>query len=325
MASFVFATVLNHDRLEDAIVAPDRPAARQPASSAPSRSGARFEDALADDPSLGEIMRVDIAAVYDRDPACDRLDRAAALLQGLPRHPDASPGPLAVEQRPRTSPSTCRAARPEVFQTDIHPAVPIGPRHLPRPCDRPGRRADRGHRGRRVDPAGRHARRHRQGVRRPPSEGPARRADRRRRQDPRQYRGRRMLQGRRRLGGAASRCRRNTTVAGVPAQSSARPAAASRRAPWTRPSPTTGEPAEPPSAERAKEQTSWIARKSRSSRSSFERRSTCRRCRSKQRPQKKDSAEVYIGDEFIGVVFRDDEDGDLSYNFTMAILDIDLE
>lgn len=45
----------------------------------------------------------------------------------------------------------------------------------------------------------------------------------------------------------------------------------------------------------------------------------------KQRPQKQDSAEVYIGDEFIGVLFRDDEDGDLSYNFTMAILDIDLE
>ena len=44
----------------------------------------------------------------------------------------------------------------------------------------------------------------------------------------------------------------------------------------------------------------------------------------KQRPQKDDSAEVYIGDEFIGVLYRDDEDGDLSYNFTMAILDIDL-
>ena len=45
----------------------------------------------------------------------------------------------------------------------------------------------------------------------------------------------------------------------------------------------------------------------------------------KPRPQKDDSAEVYIGDEFVGVVFRDDEDGDLSYNFTMAILDIDLD
>ena len=45
----------------------------------------------------------------------------------------------------------------------------------------------------------------------------------------------------------------------------------------------------------------------------------------RQRPQKGDSAEVYVGDEFIGIVFRDDEDGDMSYNFTMAILDIDLE
>ena len=45
----------------------------------------------------------------------------------------------------------------------------------------------------------------------------------------------------------------------------------------------------------------------------------------RQRPQKDDSAEVYIGDEFVGIVFRDDEDGDLSYNFTMAILDIDLD
>lgn len=43
------------------------------------------------------------------------------------------------------------------------------------------------------------------------------------------------------------------------------------------------------------------------------------------RPRKDDSAEVYIGDEFIGVIFRDDEDEDLSWNFQMAILEIDLE
>ncbi len=45
----------------------------------------------------------------------------------------------------------------------------------------------------------------------------------------------------------------------------------------------------------------------------------------RKRPQKDDSAEVYIGEEFIGVIFRDEEDGELSYNFSMAILDIDLE
>lgn len=43
------------------------------------------------------------------------------------------------------------------------------------------------------------------------------------------------------------------------------------------------------------------------------------------RPRKDDSAEVYLGEEFIGVLFRDDEDGDLSYNFSMAILDTDLD
>ena len=45
----------------------------------------------------------------------------------------------------------------------------------------------------------------------------------------------------------------------------------------------------------------------------------------RQRPKKDDSCEVYIGDEFIGVLFRDDEDGDLSYQFQMAILDMDLD
>lgn len=44
----------------------------------------------------------------------------------------------------------------------------------------------------------------------------------------------------------------------------------------------------------------------------------------KARPKKDESAEVYLVDEFLGVIFRDEEDGELSYNFSMAILDIDL-
>ena len=43
------------------------------------------------------------------------------------------------------------------------------------------------------------------------------------------------------------------------------------------------------------------------------------------RPKKDDSAEVYIDEEFIGVMFVDDEDDDRSYNFQMAILAADLE
>ncbi len=45
----------------------------------------------------------------------------------------------------------------------------------------------------------------------------------------------------------------------------------------------------------------------------------------KARPRKDDSAEVFIADEFIGVVYRDDEDEELSYNFSMAILEVDLK
>ena len=44
----------------------------------------------------------------------------------------------------------------------------------------------------------------------------------------------------------------------------------------------------------------------------------------RQRPQKEDSAEVYIGEEFIGVLFRDDDEGETAYQFQMAILDYDL-
>jgi hypothetical protein len=43
------------------------------------------------------------------------------------------------------------------------------------------------------------------------------------------------------------------------------------------------------------------------------------------RPKKDDSAEVYVGEEFIGVLFVDDEDNERSYNFQMAILGTDLD
>jgi Protein of unknown function (DUF3126) len=45
----------------------------------------------------------------------------------------------------------------------------------------------------------------------------------------------------------------------------------------------------------------------------------------RQRPRKEDSAEVYVGEEFIGVLFRDDDEGETSYQFQMAILDFDLQ
>ena len=43
------------------------------------------------------------------------------------------------------------------------------------------------------------------------------------------------------------------------------------------------------------------------------------------RANKDDSAEIFIEDEFIGVVFEDDEDGETCFQFNMTILSEDLE
>jgi hypothetical protein len=42
------------------------------------------------------------------------------------------------------------------------------------------------------------------------------------------------------------------------------------------------------------------------------------------RERAEDSVEVLLKGEFIGTVYKDTEDGDISYDFNMAILDIDL-
>ena len=42
-------------------------------------------------------------------------------------------------------------------------------------------------------------------------------------------------------------------------------------------------------------------------------------------PKKGDTAEIFIGEDDLGVLTVDDEDGDRSYNFQMAILDVDLD
>ena len=43
------------------------------------------------------------------------------------------------------------------------------------------------------------------------------------------------------------------------------------------------------------------------------------------RANKDDSADVLIEDEFIGVVFEDNEDGETCFQFNMTILNEDLE
>ena len=42
------------------------------------------------------------------------------------------------------------------------------------------------------------------------------------------------------------------------------------------------------------------------------------------RPKMTDSSEIYLGDEYIAVLFRDDASG-RAWTFEMAVLDIDLD
>jgi hypothetical protein len=42
------------------------------------------------------------------------------------------------------------------------------------------------------------------------------------------------------------------------------------------------------------------------------------------RREDKSSLEVLLAGEFIGTIYRDDDEGDISYDFNMAILEMDL-
>lgn len=49
-----------------------------------------------------------------------------------------------------------------------------------------------------------------------------------------------------------------------------------------------------------------------------------RNLRLSPRKEAGDSVEVMMGDEFLGVIYRDEDEGDVSYDFNMAILEMDL-
>jgi Protein of unknown function (DUF3126) len=45
----------------------------------------------------------------------------------------------------------------------------------------------------------------------------------------------------------------------------------------------------------------------------------------KARPKLADSAELYAGEEFLGIVSKIEDEGETSYDLSMSILDIDLD
>src|ERR1700759_613578 len=72
LATFIFSTVLQHERLEDSVI--HRIADRLDHSAL---SGdlirQTYDEALRDNPDIGNAFRADLVAVYDRDPATSRF------------------------------------------------------------------------------------------------------------------------------------------------------------------------------------------------------------------------------------------------------------
>jgi serine O-acetyltransferase len=82
LATFIFTTVLNHDKLEQAVA--DRVASRldhADVSGELIRQG--FDEAFAAEPSIGDAIRADIVAVAERDPATTRYIEPVLYYKGF--------------------------------------------------------------------------------------------------------------------------------------------------------------------------------------------------------------------------------------------------
>ncbi|MTH99419.1 serine O-acetyltransferase [Roseibium sp. RKSG952] len=125
LASFVYETVLNHETLEEAVVhrLGDR-LGRDVVSASLVRQ--TYLEALADEPQLGEIFRVDIVAVFDRDPACDRFLEPVLYFKGFHALQTQRLTHWLWRQGRKDFALYLQSRSSEVFQVDIHPAVPMG-------------------------------------------------------------------------------------------------------------------------------------------------------------------------------------------------------
>jgi serine O-acetyltransferase len=125
LASFVHATILKHDRLEDAL---SYHLAKKIGSEdlSPMMTREIFEEAMADDSSIGESVRADLSAVFERDPACNSHVEAFLFYKGFHSIECYRVGhwlwtngrhPMALFFQSRIS---------EIFDVDIHPAARLG-------------------------------------------------------------------------------------------------------------------------------------------------------------------------------------------------------
>jgi serine O-acetyltransferase len=125
LAGFVYATILSKDRLEDAVC--HRLAQRLNHSDVDAGLIAEtFGQVLADHPELGRAFRADLAAVYDRDPACNRYIEPLLYFKGFHALVTHRFAHELWKQGRRDFALYLQSQSSRIFAVDINPAARMG-------------------------------------------------------------------------------------------------------------------------------------------------------------------------------------------------------
>jgi serine O-acetyltransferase len=125
LGGFIYATVLSQDRLEDAVC--HRLAQRLNHSDVDAGLiGQTFTQVLADRPELGRAFRADLAAVYDRDPACGRYIEPLLYFKGFHALVTHRFAHELWKRGRRDFALYLQSQSSRIFAVDINPAAQIG-------------------------------------------------------------------------------------------------------------------------------------------------------------------------------------------------------
>jgi serine O-acetyltransferase len=125
LASFIFATVLHYDTLEQAVT--QRIVARLDHPDMPGGLIRQaYDDALETEPAIGEAFRADIAAVTDRDPATTRALEPVLYYKGFHALQTYRLAHFLWNGGRRDFALYLQSRASAVFGVDIHPQAKIG-------------------------------------------------------------------------------------------------------------------------------------------------------------------------------------------------------
>ncbi len=125
LATLIYTSILHHDALETAVVHRIAQRLDHPAVGSELIRQA-YADALEDQPSIREAFRADIAAVVDRDPAANRYLEPVLYFKGFHALQTHRLAHWLWGKDRKDFAYYLQSRSSAVFQTDIHPAVPIG-------------------------------------------------------------------------------------------------------------------------------------------------------------------------------------------------------